>query len=430
MSASDAIVTTIVTLLLLQTAIRLPSTVRSRRGGRPLWLWGTFTAFALSWWLRTDLGRAAVDPLGINDLPTLLKHALAIAGTCLLLTYVTDVYADEDATTRHIKITAGVHRAAARASFATVLCLAVVFFFFLNRTKTGADSPYFMARHAGEPGLVLYMGLLYLYTAAAALVCGYQWGRASQKAHRWPLRVGLWMMAAGMALIVVYALLRTAFLVPTTLHPLSERAVADQEHITDTVLYAGFLLWLFGSITPTFHALRTRGQSTWAVIGLHRLWRDLVLAVDGVALYQPSSLFHGHRAVGALNRFRDVLSHDATPQIRLGRYVTEIRDAIHELRRRAPADLYDRAVQLTEANGHRGTDADAMAEAYWIKAALTAAGQPAGAPVTFRTAGDDFTTEVAWLLRVAAAYREADPASISRLIRSSDTPLLPHTTRT
>jgi hypothetical protein len=106
---------------------------------------------------------------------------------------------------------------------------------------------------------------------------------------------------------------------------------------------------------------------------------------------------------------RDILSHDTTPQIRLGRYVTEIRDATHELRRRAPSDLFHRARRLAEAQGHTGEDADAAAEAYWLKAALDAADAPAGAPVAYHTASDDFASEVPWLQRVARAYRHADP---------------------
>ncbi|MGW2702340.1 MAB_1171c family putative transporter [Streptomyces sp. NPDC001340] len=406
MSASDGIVSSIVALLLLQAVSRLPTALRGQRRERPLW--GAFTAFAAAWWLRTDTGRAVIDPLGINDLPTLLKHVTAIVGVCFLLTYVTGVYDDEDATARHIKITSLVHRLAARAALATVICLAAVFFLALDRTKTGADSPYFIGRHIGEPGLVLYMGLLYLYTATVAAVCGYQWGRAARHARQWPLRIGLTMMTAGMALIIVYAAVRTAFLIPTAFNVTTAAEVAKQEHITDTLLYGGFLLWLVGSITPATRSLIRRIRCMRAIIRLHPLWRDLVLAVDGIALYKPSLLFGGHRAA-ALNRVRDVLSHDATYQIRLGRYVTEIRDVTHELRRRAPADLLPRARRLAESEGHRGSDAAAVAEAYWLKAALNAIDNPAGAPVTFKTAGDDFASEVAWLTRVAHAYRKARP---------------------
>ena len=71
MSVSDLIATFVLALLLLQAAVRLPSALRGRS------LSGAFVAFALAWWLCTDLGRTTIAPLGINDLPTLLKHILA-----------------------------------------------------------------------------------------------------------------------------------------------------------------------------------------------------------------------------------------------------------------------------------------------------------------------------------------------------------------
>ncbi|MFI9829676.1 MAB_1171c family putative transporter [Streptomyces sp. NPDC051913] len=407
MSLSDAFVSLIIVLLLLQAAVRLPTALRGQRRERSLW--GAFAAFAVAWWLRTYTGRAVIDPLGITDLPTLLKHVLAIAGICVLLTYVTDIYRDEDAGARHIKITSSVHRVAVRASLATVLCLVAVFFLALDRSKTAADSPYFMGRHVGEPGLAVYLGLFNTYVASSAAVCAYQWGRAARIARRWSLRTGLAMMATGMAVIVAYAVVRTVYLAATTLHPAPAAVGSAQERVTDTLLYVGFALWLLGSLTPATRALVAQARAIKAVIGLHRLWRDLVLTIDGSALHAPSMLLGGHRIVSLLNTVRDVLSHDTTPQIRLGRYVTEIRDVTHELRRRAPADLFERARRLAEAESHIGLDADAVAEAYWLKAAMALAGAPGRAPVAYSTAGDDFASEVPWLLRVARAYRQASP---------------------
>ncbi|MFF3979796.1 MAB_1171c family putative transporter [Streptomyces sp. NPDC001828] len=407
MPVSNAFVCLIIALLILQAAIRLPGVLRGRRRERSLW--GAFVTFAVAWWLRTDSGRAVIDPLGINDLPTLLKHVLAILGICVLLTYITDVYKDEDATARHIKITSWVHRVAARASLATVLCLVAVFALALNRSKTAADSPYFMGRHAGEPGLALYLGLFNCYMASAAAVCSYQWGRAARLARRRSLRAGLTMMAVGMALLVLYAALRTVYLVAITVHPAADVAGTAQEHVTDALLYAAFLLWLLGSITPATRAFASRARALKAIVGLHSLWRDLVLAVDGVALHQPSRLRRAHHVGAAVNTVRDIVSHDATPQIRLGRYVTEIRDATHELRRRAPSDLFQRARRLAEAEGRTALEANAAAEAYWLKAALATVHAPAGVPVAFHTVGDDFASEVPWLLRVARAYRQASP---------------------
>ncbi|QFQ97305.1 hypothetical protein F9278_15045 [Streptomyces phaeolivaceus] len=420
MSVADAIVSLIIALLLLQAVIRIPAALLGRRRARSLW--GAFAAFSLSWCLRTDAGRAVIDVLGVNDLPTLLKHVLGITGICVLLTYVTDVYSSEDATALHIRITSVVRRAAARTSLATILCLAGVFFFALDRSKTAADSPYFMGRHAGEPGLAVYMGLFYLYTAAAAAVCGYQWGRAARHAHRWALRIGLALMASGMALVAVYAVVRISYVVVTTIRPVSLATSIEQENFTDGLLYAGFLLWALGSITPATRALIGRIQSTKDVFGLYPLWRDLAVALDGIALYAPSNMLDGHRAAAFFNTARDVISQFVTPQVRLGRYVTEIRDSIQQLRRRAPADLFVRARQLAESQGHTGADADAVAEAYWIKAALTTLNHPAGAPTAFETEGSDFATEVSWLLRVADAYRRASPDTATKLLVPTTTP--------
>ncbi|MFH9090904.1 MAB_1171c family putative transporter [Streptomyces sp. NPDC017673] len=407
MSVSDALVSLITGLLLLQTALRFPAALRGRHRGRSLS--GAFAAFAAAWWLRTDSGRFVVNQLGVNDLPTLLKHVLAIIGICELLTYISDVYHDEDTTARHIKISSLVHRTAARASLATVLCLAALFFLALDRSKTFADSPYFVGRHVGEPALILYLGLFNAYTGAAAGVCAYQWGRAARLAARKTLRAGLTMMTGGMTLLVLYAVLRTAYVTAITIRPALAEAGSVQEHVTDSTLYAGFLLWMLGSITPATHALASRIRAIKALVGLHRLWRDLVLAVDGIALHQPSEALGGHRAAAVINTLRDIFAHDTTPQITLGRYVTEIRDVTHELRRRAPSDLFQRARRLAEAEGHTAEDADAVAEAYWLKAALDAADAPAGAPVAFYTASDDFASEVTWLQRVARAYRQVDP---------------------
>ncbi|MFJ4689258.1 MAB_1171c family putative transporter [Streptomyces sp. NPDC088789] len=408
MPVTDLLISLIAFLLLFQAAARLPAMARGRHRRRSLS--GAFLCLDVAWWLRTDSGRSFLEPLGVNDLPTLLKHILAIIGICLMLKYVTDVYRDEDATTRHIRITALVQRTAARASLVTVLCLAAVFFLALDRTKTFADSPYFAGRHAGDPALALYLGPFNAYVGAAAAVCAYQWRRAARLAHRTTLRAGLTMMAAGMSILVLYAVLRTLYVCAITLYTPPAGLGTLQEQITDTLLHAGCALWLLGSITPATRVLTSRIRTLRAVIRLHRLWRDLVLTVDGIAFHRPSTLLRGHRAAAPLNTLRDVCARDDTPQIRLGRYVTEIRDATHELRRRAPADLLHRARRAAEAEGHTGRQLDAVTEAYWLKAALAAAGAPPGAPAAYTTAaGDDFASEVAWLQHVARAYRRAGP---------------------
>ena len=396
MSVSDLIATLILALLLLQAAVRLPGTLRGQRRNRPVS--GAFTAFAISWWLRTGLGRSAVGPLDVNDLPPLLKHVLAIAGICVLLMYV---YAEEDASAHHIRISALVQRVTAYASVATVVCMTAVFFLVLDRSMTGKDSPYFIGWHMGDPGLALYMGLFYAYVVAAALICAYQWSRAARRPSHWALRTGLTMMAVGRTLVVVHAVMRTAFLsiAPPAPGPRPGRPGTHHRHRAVRGLPA---------VAPRLDRPRPPHPPPQAALGLHPLRHPPAPAIDGIALHRPTRPLGEHHATAPFSLLRDVLSHDATPQIRLGRYVTEIRDATHELRRRAPADLYERAVHFAETKGHRGPEAAATAEAYWLKAALPAARQPAGAPTAFRTAGDDFGTEVSWLMQVSRAYRRTD----------------------
>ncbi|MFC8708931.1 MULTISPECIES: MAB_1171c family putative transporter [unclassified Streptomyces] len=413
MSVSDALGYVIIGLCAVQAAVRVPAVWSGRRRERSLG--AAFACFAAVWWLRTGTGHRVLAPLGVEDLPSLLKYVLALGGICALLAYVTDVYRDADADVRHVRITNAVQRAAARASLATVLCMTGVFFVALDRSQTSADSVYFVGRHAGSPALLLFLGLFNIYTAAAAAVCAYQWGRAARLARRWGLRTGLVMMAAGMALMVLYAVLRTAYVAAVTVRPSTAAVGTVQEHAAGTVMYAAFLLWLLGSVAPASNALAGRIRAVRALVVLHPLWRDLVTAIDGVALHRPSRPVGGRRAGALVSVVRDVVAHEACAQIRLGRFVTEIRDASYELRRRAPADLARRARRLAAAEGH-GEEAEAVAEAYWLMAALAAADAPPGAPVAFPTAGsEDFASEAVWLCRVARAYRAAGPRTATAL---------------
>lgn len=449
MPLSDVIAYCIVALLLVQAVIRLPSALNGR-GCRERSLWGAFAALACAWLLRTDLGRGLVGLTGVNDLPTLLKHVITIVGICVLLKYVTGVYrADSPGTPvpPSAQIAAAVHRVAARASVATVLCMTAIFFLALDRSKTAADSPYFMGRHSGEAGLLLYMGLFYLYVAVAAAVCAIQWADAARQARRlipgktvrtvapWntgaiararrrAVRTGLAMMATGMVLAVAYALVRLTYLVVITVHSVSDHIVQAQEATTDTLLITSFLLFGLGAIAPATQGVVDQFKAMRALARLHPLWRELALAQPSLALTPPSRLFRGHRAATRLNTCVDLVFRSGSPRVRLGRYVTEIRDVMHQLRRHAPVDLYDRAAHLAEQHGHLGPATAVYAEAYWLKAALTclAASPRPGAPVRLSTtSGPDLATEVPWLLQVSAAYLRTPDDAATMLLADTAT---------
>ncbi|MEU3459343.1 MAB_1171c family putative transporter [Streptomyces sp. NPDC006733] len=421
---TDAIAYAIIALLLFQAVWRIPAALRGQSRERSLW--GAFAALAVAWLLRTDLGRAVIDGLGVVDLATLLKHVITIAGICVLLRYVTAVDGDgaasDPAVLRRVRVTAAVHRIATRASLATVLVMAAVFFLVLDRTHT--ESPYFMARHAGEVGLALYMGLFYLYTAVAAAVCAYQWGGSARRARRWTLRTGLTMMAVAMALAVLYAVVRTAYCALITVRTVSAHVISVQENITDTMLYLVFLLWAVGAIAPATQALVDRRRAKRALTALYPLWRELALAVPSVILRAPSNVLPGHGFSAPLNRARDLMRLSPPPSLRLERYVTEISDVQRTLSHYASPGLYERATALADRQGHPEDAARAVADAYWIRSALAAmaAGSAAhSAPVDVPPADDDFDVQVERYVRTRAAFGRTDPDTARALLQSNVT---------
>ncbi|MCZ4095359.1 hypothetical protein C8250_003315 [Streptomyces sp. So13.3] len=421
---TDVIAYAIIALLLFQAVWRVPAALRGQSRERSLW--GAFAALAVAWLLRTGLGRAVIDRLGVVDLATLLKHVITIAGICVLLRYVTavdgDVAASDGAVLRRVRITAAVHRIATRASIATMLVMAAVFFIVLDRTRT--ESPYFMARHAGEVGLALYMGLFYLYTAAAAAVCAYQWGSSARRAQRWTLRIGLTMMAVAMALAVLYAFLRTAYCAFITVHTVSMSFVDLQENVTDTVLYLVFLLWVLGAIAPATQSVIDRRRAKRTLTALYPLWRELALAVPSVVLRAPSNLLPGHRFAARLNRARDLMKLSPPPYLLLERYITEISDVQRTLSHYASPGLYTRAKALADGQGHTEDEARAVADAYWIKSALVAMASGAvahSAPVDVPPADDDFDIQVERFVRAQAAYGRTDPETARDLLQTDVT---------
>ncbi|MGC4916291.1 MAB_1171c family putative transporter [Streptomyces albogriseolus] len=426
---SDALAYAIAGLLLVQAVLRAKSALRGRVRERSLW--GAFAALAASWLARTEPGRNLLNGFGVTDLAYLVKHVLAILGICVLLKYVTAVYrtADDAAKVRRsVRISALVHRVATRASLITVTVMAAVFFIGLDEPDT--STVFFLARHAGEPELAVYMGLFYLYTAAAAAVCAVQWGGAVSQAPMRSLKIGLRMMSASMVLAVVYAVLRIGYLILITVHPVSDAFAIKQEAVTDTILYATFLLYGLGAIAPASHAAGIRYRTLRSLRDLHPLWRDLALTAPQVVRHRPSQLLGNTKLSAPVNRLRDLFGHDDSPTRRLGRYVTEIRDVIYELRRHAPEGLVDWARRQAELDGVQGSDADITAEAYWIRGAkVELAEREAGLPAPFPFgAGDDLAEEIPHLRAVAAVYGRIGPVDTRENRGGPSTPVAAMTT--
>ncbi|NJP53831.1 hypothetical protein HCJ93_28130 [Streptomyces sp. SBST2-5] len=413
----DSLTYVVAGLLLLTVLWRLPSAFR---GGNRRTLWGVFAAFAAAWWLKTPLLIDLVARTGINDLSSLLKHAIAIGGICSLLRYAGAIYGSppqDDPGRRDLRVARFVVRVAIKASLAAVCAMTALFFLAIDRSE---PTEHFLTGHAGDPGLALYMGVLYLYMGSAAALCAYQWGSAARRAHRRLLRAGLTMMTVAMVLAVLYATLRTVYLAIVTVSPPTEEFAAVQETVTDSLQLALFPMLVLGAAVPATRAAVDRWRAWRTLQALHPLWSALARAVPDHVLDPPSSLLHGHRFAPALNRCRDLMRLSTPAEVRLHRWVTEIRDAVRDLRHYVPDDLLARARALAEAEGLHGDEARATAEAYWIEAALlakTSGRQPFRTAAEFTTAtGTGPEDETAWLLAVRSARRRLNPDSVRHLL--------------
>ncbi|WP_331751052.1 hypothetical protein OG215_37530 (plasmid) [Streptomyces globisporus] len=402
---SDVLAYLIAALLLIQALLRAPAAVRGRVRKRSLW--GAFAALAAAWLTRTSLAHDVLGSFGIVDPAYLVKHVLAITGICVLLRYVTAVYSTAEPTerlSRAVRISGLVHRVATRASLGTIIVMVGLFFFALDEVV--ADVPYFTGRYAGEPGLALYMGLFYLYMATAAAVCAVQWGGAIRRIPQRAVRVGMIMMSGAMILTVLYALLRTAYVLLITITPVSDRFSLAQEAVTDTLLYTAFLLWGLGALAPAWRAARQRARTLSDLIAIHPLWRDLALSAPRRIRQHPRTLLQRVPGMAAVNTLRDVFSfYDETPDARVQRYVTEIRDVMLELSRHAPAALAELALADRDSPGA------VAGEALWIRAAQAAYQthpESAHASLPF-TAGTTLAAEVPHFRAVSEAYGKLTP---------------------
>jgi hypothetical protein len=138
------------------------------------------------------------------------------------------------------------------------------------------------------------------------------------------------------------------------------------------------------------------------------MWRQLMTAFPNIPMEQPGSLRH------------ELTRRDTVVELRLDRCIHDVSDAIEKLRHFVPDELLPAAREKAAAQRRRA-DASPLAQAYWIKAALSAknAGTPAGSVAAFeqRPAADQ-DGEAAWLRSVARAYKKADGQEAQALLDS------------
>jgi len=368
-------------------------------------LWGCYAGFALALWTKTRFVRVGLNDSPVTDLSVLIKHYTATLAILAILSYIVAIYGqyeDEGAIPRHVRFARLIQQVAAKASVATLVLLTVLFFTVVDRST---PSDRFVADHAGQWGATLYMSVFYLYLGAASAVCAYQWALATGSARMRHLRVGLGMMTFAMFIGVGYTVSRTLFLWVSVVDRPSESFALGFDEVTEAAQVVLFLFFAVGASIPALSNVRRRAKLWRAQVRLHGLWYELMTAFPDQPFEPPAPLL------------RELTRFDTPADLRVDRWAADIADAVEKLRHYVP----DTLLPAAEAAAGSGSGSP-LADAYWIKAALTARedGAPAGEAAAFSAQhATDQDGEVAWLVRVATAYRTVAPERARQILETS-----------
>ncbi|QHC18885.1 hypothetical protein GR131_27530 [Streptomyces sp. GF20] len=202
-------------------------------------------------------------------------------------------------------------------------------------------------------------------------------------------KAGLGFLGLGTLLGSLYAIQRVTFVV---IHLSTDTSYPDLENFLSTLLkQAAVLSIAFGLCLPPLSVAVDYARSWDTLRRLRPLWRELTGAAPYVVL------------TTAVRRWRI--------PFRLERCVIEIEDASLALREYVSMNVYEKAQDFVRREGAPDEDVDAAAEAAWLRAAVqrTSAHQPLK-EVEYPPLGvtdRDRVSELAWLLKVAKAYRSA-----------------------
>lgn len=370
----------VVIILWAVTAWRLPS-ARHEPWKRALWL--AFAALATALTLDLPPVIKAVDQgTGVVDLATLLKHLTGIVACAAVLDWVIALTRPE--TLRR--------RPAWRHAVAAVAMLALSVLFCFIRRRESAD---FASSMAGDPTATAYLIVFEAYLTIAMGMASAMFVMAARQAAAGLLRWGLWLMAAGAALGVAYAIIRSAFLLIQlaggSVPGGNSRGIAA----TDLLQESAILLIVAGSSLPAVTIVLRAARDYRALQALRPLWAELTASAPQVVLGTPPSR-------------RDDLTATRAVRVRLLRRTVEIRDAALLLRGYLSDSDTERIRAELAARGLAGEELSVAAEAAWLRASLhTKARHLPAHPISSPDPlydSEDFPGEVRWLRRIAGAY--------------------------
>lgn len=333
-------------------------------------LWGCYAGFAAALWTKTQVVRIGLNDSPVTDLSVLIKHYTATVAILAILSYIVAIYGqypDAGDIPRHVRFARTIQQVAAKASVATLVLLTVLFFTVVDRS---VPSDRFVSDHAGQWGATLYMSVFYLYLGAASAVCAYQWALATAGARLRHLRVGLGMMTFAMFIGVGYTVSRTLFLWVSVIDRPSPAFALEFDEVTEAAQLVLFAFFAVGASIPAFSKGGRRVKLWRAQSRLHALWYELMTAFPDQPFEPPRSLR------------RELTRFDTPADLRIDRWTADIADAVEKLRHYVPDGLLPAAEAAAAADTPDPAKSGPLADAYWIKAALTArnAGAPQGRP--------------------------------------------------
>ncbi|WP_194904799.1 MAB_1171c family putative transporter [Catenulispora rubra] len=381
--------TALVTILWVAVIWRA-TPIRQERWKRALWV--AFAALAVA--LTAELApvsRFLDQTGGVTDLGTLIKHLAGIVACAALLDWV---IALNSPTTPPVPA----RRVAVRHAIALAAMAAMtVLFFQIDRRET----TNFAETQAGSGIATAYLLTFEVYLGVAMGIATWMFLTVLRdpKTPRGLLATGVWTLAAGTSLGVVYAALRSEVLTDQLVGGHGPGGDRTAMSATDAIQAAAILLIIVGTFVPPVARAKAALADYRALYRLHPLWWDLTAATPKIVLGSRRS------------RTQDLLTV-RDRRSRLIRRTVEIRDSALLLRGLVDEGHYASARGRLADSGLSGEQLEAACEAMWLRASLdakSASRKPVGSarnPAPHPSL--DLAEEVRWLCKVANAYR--DPA--------------------
>jgi hypothetical protein len=361
--------------------------------------WLAVLAVALAWTVLQPPVQLSVDRVtGVANLARLLGHGLAVGAACAAQAFLAYSNYPRDVARPRM-------RRRALAAAGTLAAMGTLF----TLGRVHDETLDFIGRYASTPAILAYWLVFLAYLGVAqvdTIRLAWRWARFSDRAI---IQLAGRLTAVGGLFVCAYIGYDLLYLAASQL----DRAhlLGNQQLITRLLLTTAIVVGVVGSTMPAWGPrVGLPRLFQWvsrfrAYQRLDPLWRRLCQAVPEIALVPPSS------------RWRDLLTVRDL-HFRLHGRIMEIHDAQLRLRPYRDPRVAETAAALGRRAGLDGMELRAVAEATSLAAAVRALArrQPvagAQAPATTPVGMDpqreitDLPGEIAWLVRVAAAFRSS-----------------------